>query len=824
MKRYALFAILFLAGLVHAQVDAVGVVIDAQTDMPIPKVRFFDPDSQFLGATDDQGRFQVRVPRPVELTLRKSGYRGATLALSQVGDPLDISVTLDPLGARLEDRTVAGTSNGRRSNVPGTIAGIEEMAGMRFDLQEHLRTLPGVSGVREYTSEVSVYGSRSADVVHLLGPFAIPNLRHLDISFPGNTSVLSPRVLQSIRIEHDPSKGPLEQGLASAIQYQPLVPPSDRFDATLSMGLTNRELDIATPLAGDATLVASGRWLDPSLLKNLGDRFFAGVLADGKNSSSRDTGKTQTTDFDLTSFDGFARVNVPIGAMQNSATVMGASDDYRFDEFVGDKQHNNESPVTIVKGDAQHLVAFGQTEGDLPFGYLQAYAGRVYTASESMYGDTIGYLRGQHASQTAGSPCYQVSSCASDSAYWAAVKATRTDDRFGMTWRPAAKLWDAEPEILGVFHLVDDNRQHGFEKDASGNIKGGSSLAVQLAKDDFSYQSARAAARLRWPLAGGTLGASAGGLWVSDVDAAPEASLSWSGPVAGFGVDANTSLRQEEHTEAIKYNTCNASDQGTVICDVLGNKRTRSFETKFGVGHPLPGGIILSSTAYWRNYDNPVLPLPDMWWNFQQADDNVTANVWGGTAELDWRTFHTLQMQINASRVYGEYQLSGGRTLPWEANRDLDVQTLFRIHPRSDTLLSIILTHTFSIGKPYYQYQLDSASKKVTVQQDSMALAIPSLQDMFRTDMRIQLDLTSSIPPFKAFRFYFEVQNLFADFDSDWARYLGAGNARQRGWQPVHGAIDETGNSVPVYSKLTPLFSDGTGLYFSFGIEGSLSL
>lgn len=808
MRVPALFPLAFLAavGIAQAQaLDVVGVVVDAQTDMPVPKVAFFSPDSQFLGGTDGQGRFLLKVPRRQELTLRKSGYRSTTLELAQVGDLLDISVSVDPLGARLEDRTVAG-SGSRRSRVPGTIAGIEEIAGMRFDLQEHLRTLPGVSGTREFTNEVSVYGSRSSDVVHLLGPFAIPSLRHLDISFPGNTSVLSPRVLQSIRLEHDPSKGPLEQGLASAIQYQPLVPPTDRFDATLSLGLTNRELDIATPLAGNATLVASGRWLDPTLLKHLGDRFFSGTLYDGVSSSGRDTSKSKSTNFDLSAFDGFARVVSPIGGMTASLNVMGASDDHRFDLYVG--ENGQENPVSITKGNAQHLVMFGQTEGDLSFGYLQGYAGRVYTASEEVWGDTSGYERARYwisQGQT------QVS--VYDSAYWAAIRKSRTDDRIGLTWRPLSTFLGGEPELLGVFHSIGDNRERGQDL-VNQTILNGTSFTTRRFKEDFTFQTSRAAARLRIPVSGGTLGLAAGGLWISDRDASPEGSLSWSGPVGGFGIDANLSLRQEAQTRAKSLG-------------VLGNERTTSYEVKLGAGHALPGSINLSSAVYGRSLENPTLPLPEMWWHLPQTEKNVTARVVGVTGELDWRAFHRVQAQVNASRVYGEYQLDG-RVLPWEANRTADIQTLIRIHPRSDTLLSILLSHSASMGKPYYRFVQDTSAQSVSIWQDEMALTHADLQDCFRTDMRVQLDLSSTVPPFKGFRFYFEVQNIFADFEGEWAKAFGANNARQRGWQPERNYVDpkdpSKGTTSPYYSRITPLYSNGTGLFFSFGIEGNLSL
>jgi len=820
---HAVFA-LFLsqASLALADMDVVGVVIDAQSDMPVPKVRFFDPDSQFLGASDDQGHFQLSVPRPKELTLRKNGYRTNVLGLAQVGDPLDISVSLEPIGTRLDDRTIDGAPTARRTKVPTTITGIEEMAGLRFDLQEHLRTLPGVSGTREFTSEVSVYGSRSGDVVHLLGPFAIPNLRHLDLSFPGNTSVLSPRVLQSIKLEHDPSKGPLEQGLASAIQYQPLVPSGEHIESTVSLGLTNRELDLATPLAGDATLVASGRWLDPTLLKLLGDRFFAGVLLDGKNSSSRDTSKLKSTNFDLAAFDGFARASMPIGSFQASVTAMGASDDHKFELYAGSK--GDEFPVVISKGDAQHLVTFGQIEGDASFGYVQGYAGRVYTASANQYGDTSGY-----------SWAHSHNKYVYDYMYWAALKTTRTDDRAGATWRPTATLLGAEPELLGVFHVISDERTRGRELN-NGDVVSGTNITTYRVQNTLDYQSARTAGRLRWPLASGTVGLSLGALWVSDVDAAPEASLSWSGPLAGFGIDANASLRQEEHAQAVRYG-------------VLGNGRTTSMEAKLGAGHPLPGGLNLSMAAYVRGLANPALPSPEMWWQIPQAEagheaslgdvfadvyhgvsgsgsSNLTATVTGLTGELDWRSFHTVQMQVNASTVHGQYQLPDGRSLDWEANRKADFQTLVRIHPRRDTLLSILFSHSASLGKPYYRYTFDTSARTVSISPDSLSQAIPDLQDLFRTDMRIQLDLKSTIPPFKSFRFYFEAQNLFANFDADWAKPLGGGNARQRGWQPVR---DLYGSSVTedrplVYNRVAPLFANGTGLFFSFGIEGNLSL
>ncbi|MEN9355662.1 MAG: hypothetical protein RL318_2987, partial [Fibrobacterota bacterium] len=335
-------------------------------------------------------------------------------------------------------------------------------------------------------------------------------------------------------------------------------------------------------------------------------------------------------------------------------------------------------------------------------------------------------------------------------------------------------------------------------------------------QQEFAWQSSRAAARLRIPVAGGTLGVAGGGLWVSDLDVSPEGSVSWSGPLAGFGIDGNLSLRQEEFASAKTWG-------------VLANQRTTSIEAKVGAGRSLPGGIKLSTATYLRSLTNPALPLPEMWWHVPQSQTNVSATVAGLTGELDWRAFHTVQFQVNASHVQGEYQLDG-RTLPWEANRLGDIQSLIRIHPRSDTLLSILLSHSASMGKPYYRFAMDTSAQTVSVREDSLSQARPDLQDLFRTDARVQLDLRSTIPPFKSFRFYFEVQNIFADFEGDWAKVFGAGNARQRGWQSDRPTITKNSSTGEVtqdfamYSRLSPLFANGTGLFFSFGIEGNFSL
>lgn len=322
----SLFRLLFLAflslpSLALAEFNVLGTVVDGASEHALPRVRILSADSSYLGSSDAEGRFELRLVRALEVTFRREGFRDKVVDLSEITDPLDVQVAMDPLGTSLEGRSVV-TRLATSSQRLGTIGELERFGGMRVDLQEHLRNLPGVSGIREFSSEISIYGSRTHDVAHLLGPFQIPNLRHLDYSFPGNQSVVNPRVLDRVSVEHDPIQGPLEQGLASALVYHPLRPATDQYNAVVSVGLANRELDLWGPL-GNGTFVASGRWLSPDMMNHLAGRLFVGSRDQTAEQAQKDTNAAPTTEANLQAFDGFLRVEQAMGPMALSATALG---------------------------------------------------------------------------------------------------------------------------------------------------------------------------------------------------------------------------------------------------------------------------------------------------------------------------------------------------------------------------------------------------------------------------------------------------------------------------------------------------------------------
>lgn len=195
--------------------------------------------------------------------------------------------------------------------------------------------------------------------------------------------------------------------------------------------------------------------------------------------------------------------------------------------------------------------------------------------------------------------------------------------------------------------------------------------------------------------------------------------------------------------------------------------------------------------------------------------------------QAKWTTWHYLQAQTNFSRVQGEYDFGDGRTMDWDANRDFDAWTVVKIHPRGDSLFSIILSHSASLGKPEYRFSIDTAARTLSVSGDPVSWQHPSYTDQFRTDARVELDIPTNLPPMRSVRFYVEVQNIFGQFSGDWARPLGGDNFRQRSWSPVRTTVlTSTGPSTSkgTIEGAEPLYARGTDLLVTFGIEGKLGI
>ena len=177
-------------------------------------------------------------------------------------------------------------------------------------------------------------------------------------------------------------------------------------------------------------------------------------------------------------------------------------------------------------------------------------------------------------------------------------------------------------------------------------------------------------------------------------------------------------------------------------------------------------------------------------------------------------------MATNVSSVYGEYELEGGKSLPWEANSRLDILSHFRYYPRKDSILSFILTHHAALHRPLYYYEIMPSDSKNRSNGTRRLKDFHDFTDMFRTDARVNLDLIGKNNSFfRTARFYVEVDNIFANLDVSALKFLGSENARERSW-----VTRDNNDDITDGYDLVPFIAKGMGLYVQFGVEVQLGI
>jgi hypothetical protein len=815
----ALYLALFTALPARAQTyDVVGLVMDSERGEPIGQVSVETKSGKVLGFTKSDGRFEVTVnSASAILVFKRNTYKDLELDLSDVTPEgrIGMEVTMEPNVLQLADKQVAARRGPGRD--PGTGVSMEELEnvqGMRIDLNDHLRQLPGVSGMGEFTNDISVFGGRTQDATHYLGQSRIPSLRHLDFGYPGNQSVLNPRLLKSITVADNLAKGPLNQGNSSALVYDLKDGDPNYIHGDLVFGTVNRELNLSGYWGG-RTFLLSGRYLEPTFLSNLGEKFYTEPKEARLRRAGRSGCDSTKKCAELSDALDFLSGDLYVGTFYRDSTgafgrhsLIAVDDRY---EVIQDLSLSVEetAPQVLVKGtqDAWMYAYEGLSpyeSGDLSYSLSLLSRKREETFRDTLVTttDILGY------------PWFPRSAGRVDNLL-AHNDNEELQTTVGFQWNSGSKLagatwgWGLDLEYLGQereFRDIGNNRP------------------VMLPQD---YGLANALLRLRWTLGSAssapaadsgtpsaparrpTLDASVGGATVYQglldgedagfKTAAPMASLRYTRPVtpdiSGFG------------EVAVRQNTA-LEPQGRNRLEAV---TTSSAEGKVGAHGSLLDNLHLTASVYSRLYKDPVLPVPEVHWNFEQARKSDYAYASGVNATVAWAPSHHFGTSWNATYVQGDYHLEDGGHLPWESNRTLDLVSNFRFLPRNDSLLSFIITYTAVNGAPLYEYSglyANGASTNSMFIQPSRQHETVARQ---RTDMRINLDLPSKWRPLSNFRFFFEADNIFADAESAWFSWLGGDNERRRGWTRA----TPNGDLLPVVTR-------GMGLYIVFGFEGKL--
>lgn len=784
MKRFvASFLSLWCVSIVWAAQPLVGVVLEDGTDRPVPYADIAYRSGKVLGQTDGRGRLEVQVEsRNASLVLKKNGYDSLVVELQDYPDLLDVVFVLRPNVRDLGSTTVVGSTVVAWENPRSvTVQRLEDAAGMRFDVAEHLSQLPGMSGQKDFSSEMFYDGSRSEEVAYHLGQLRIPNMRHLDVGFPGNLSVVNPHTLKGVELHDHYGSGPLGQGLATSVQFKPSDGSSDEFALRAALGTTLREFYVAGPSLFWDSFVFSARYLDPSMLQNMGEKFFT-EFRKRDASACEDCAVVSSDAFTLEAKDFYLRLagTDSVSHDQWAFTGLYAEDAYAIRQDTATTLDAANS-ATIIEG--HRLYELLGLEYNAASG-LSWHAGMVRTEVSDTLRDTVGF-------RTLGEQDDQAFANFIDG-----YAETRTTYSLGAD-KPWAGTWFGAVPGLAMLYERQSRERSWPDFNRTNNA-------------DMGDNVLQANARLEWKrdLTRTTLGVGA--------VAASEAGQA----LPTFSLDREQRLRTGKDGWRLFGNTAWRADWDAPMENGSFAPILRGGASlKAGAGYT-QGRWSASAHGFGRYYPDPALPTPQAFAHYTELVDPDYAWVSGMSATGEWRTLHHMALGMNLSSVYGEYETPAG-SLPWTANARLDMVSHLRVYPRSDSLLSLIVTHHAAWHRPLYAWSVN-ASRKLSDGSEQIGsrsvYAADETTDLFRTDVRMNLDLKSKtkILLLDNVRFYVEADNIFSSLDVSALRFLGADNARQRSLVVADADGDDRNGFL-----LEPFMAKGMGLYLQFGVEGN---
>ncbi|WP_406538777.1 hypothetical protein [Fibrobacter sp.] len=783
MKFRLIFCfILFLVvgALAASPTTIIGVVLEAESDLPVKDVAVSYKSGKRIGETDSRGRFELSVDsKNATLVFKKEGFDSVFVDLQDFADLLDMVITLSTNVTNLGASTIIGDGEPVKWEVERTVKleKLEDAAGMRFDLTEHLSQMPGISGQKDFSSALYYDGSRAGDVAYHLGRLRIPNMRHLDVGFPGNLSIINPHTLSGIEVHDHYGQGPVGQGLATSIQY---IPEQTKGEWGLrgSAGLTVQEVVLDAPFFIWDSFRFAFRRLDGEMLKNLGEKFFTEFRKRGDDCS--DDCKVKSSDpFDLTAFDIYAQLNGSdsLGNKTWALRTLYSSDEYKVSQDTS-STYGAVNSIDIIEGSQSYLVIGAEYASKFGASF---HAGLVREHLSDTLRDTTGFRSGKLSEESARtfidgySQTHTTLSAGADKDFNA--------DIFGAGLRGA---------VLYEHHMVERSYPIPGGEESSDYQTGVLSGAVTLDwKNEFSEHII-------------SVGAVA--------DAADHKAL----PTASFDMERNLSKTDSAYWRLFGNAAYRADWKHYFDDGDLTGRLESGTSLKLGLGYRSKY-LVAQFSGFGRFYFDPLLPLPKAFANYEDVTPVDYAWVSGASGSLEWKTSHHFSMAMNASSVYGEYELKGGKSLPWEANSRLDVVSHFRYYPRKDSIVSVILTHHAAWHRPLYYYAIMPATNEKNGTRELKDYN--KFTDLYRTDLRVNLDLTRSKGFFRHARFYLELDNIFSKLDVAALKFLGSENGRERSWV----ARDNDKNTANGYD-LVPFIAKGMGLYFQFGVEVQLGI
>jgi len=747
------FILLFLIASSYA-VPVRGVVVEESADNVISFAYISYISGKAIGQSDDKGRFEFELDsRNAVLIFKKNGFDSTVVEMQDYGDLLDVVVSMRSNAKHLGSATVVGGGSAWQNPRVVSVQKLEDAAGLRFDLTEHLSQMPGISGQMDFSSNLFYDGSRSEEIAYHLGEFRIPNMRHLDIGFPGNLSVINPHAVQNINISEHYGENPFNQGLAGSIQFEQRN--SSNFKTDISIGTTLREIYMEGPWLFWDGFAFSARYLDPSMLKNMGEKYFTEFK---RTNESCDECSKDRNSFSLFSMDLYGRF-FGKDSLHNSWAITGlySSDEYSI----------RQDTTTIIQGSQFYGLTFAEYK---TLSGTNIYAGVISKQTSDSLRDTSTFRKFEQESNSPLKYCDII-----DCKFIDGYEISHLTASAGISWEQTPDLGFA---LLYDFHSVSKEWHFiGKENVLNDNVfQANVHYTIANGNNANSVQSIFGA--------GGIFS-----LYSKEI-----------APLASFDIEKGTGK-----DIAIFGNIAWRSDWD--------EKLNSGGVVKAGARYSL-GALKISAHGFGRYYPDPVLPIPRAYEYYKELQKVNFGWVGGSQITFDFHTLHTLAFQSNISHIQGKYELPDG-SLPWQANSRLDMVSHLRIYPRSDSLLSLIISHRAALDRPLYEWEIipDQEQRHIKLADETVSL--------FRTDIRLNLDLKSKarIIFLENVRFFIEADNIFAPLNIKALRFFGEENARERS-VAVRDQDRNSGNGFDI----VPFMAKGMGFYLQFGIEGNFGI
>ncbi len=750
------FILLFLIASSYAT-PVRGVVVEESADNTIPFAYISYLSGKALGQSDDKGRFEFELDsRNAVLIFKKNGFDSTIVEMQDYGDLLDVVVSMRSNAKHLGSATVVGGGSAWQNPRVVSVQKLEDAAGLRFDLTEHLSQIPGISGQMDFSSNLFYDGSRSEEIAYHLGDFRIPNMRHLDIGFPGNLSVINPHAIQNINISEHYGENPFNQGLAGSIQFEQRN--ASTFKTDISLGTTLREIYMEGPWLFWDGFAFSARYLDPSMLKNMGEKFFTEFK---RTNESCDRCSKDSNSFSIFSADLYGRF-FGRDSSHNSWAITGL--------YSNDEYSIRQDTSTIIQGSQFYGLTFAEYK---TLGGTNIYAGVISKQTSDSLRDTSAFRK-------LSEPEF--------AEFWNFIdgyEKSHLTASVGISWEQTSNLGFA---FLYDFHSISkkwpDFGKENEETSSDNVFQANAHYAIADGNNANSVQSVFGA--------GGVFSLSSNQI----------------APLASFDIEKGAGK-----DIAVFGNVAWRSDWD--------EKLNSGAAVKAGARYSL-GRLKISAHGFGRYYPDPILPTPRAYEYYKELQKVNFGWVGGSQITFDFHTLHKLAFQSNISHVQGKYELPDG-SLPWQANSRLDMVSHLRIYPRSDSLLSMIISHRAALDRPLYEWEITPSRIENGEEIKGKRQIKPSDEtaSLFRTDIRLNLDLKSKarIIFLENVRFFIEADNIFAPLDIKALRFLGGENARERSVV----VRDEDGDSTNGFN-IVPFMAKGMGFYLQFGIEGNFGI